>query len=1044
MSKQTKKIFLNACLLMCLFGSPFSNMELFATSTYVRSTDQKREVRGIVKDSNGEPLIGVSIIAKENPSIGAVTDLDGVFVLSLPTSCKTLKVSYIGYKDVEVPVKEGKMLNIILSEDTQQLEEVQVIAYGTQKKVTVTGALSSIGGEELVKTPVASMGNALSGKMPGLTSVQFSGQPGGDDPTLLVRGIGTLGSGTAPLVLVDGVEREFFQLDPNEVEDITVLKDASATAVFGVRGANGVILVTTKRGEKGKAKVSFSTSVGVQLPTRIVDFVNSYQYATYYNEAQMNDGVKPENVRFSPAIVQAFKDHSQPLLYPDMDWMDYLLNDAAFQSQHNVNVSGGTDRVTYFVSAGLFTQNGIFKTFDTDYDFNFKYKRYNYRANLDFKVTNTTNLSVNVGGRVEDRNRPICTEMGDDTQLFRALYWATPFSGAGIVDGKWIKSNPEYIPGTDNENSDDALSVYYGAGYTVAVNNVLNTDITLNQKLDFVTKGLSFKIKGAYNSAYYHTKKRTHVIPYYTPLEDSEGNIVFRKSGPDGELGYSESRDADRNWYAEASLNYKRKFREHNVSALLLYNQSKKYYPSQYPDIPTGYVGLVGRVTYDYATRYMADFNIGYNGSENFAPDKRYGVFPALSLGWIVSEEKFMKKLPFISYLKLRASYGVVGNDKIGGNRFLYLPDSYVFGGGGYYFGTNVNTNQPGAYEGRLGNSSVTWEKAYKQNYGMDLYFLDSRLKINFDYFYDHRKDILITRNTFPGFIGLTLPAVNYGIVDNKGFEVSVGWNDKIGDSFKYWVNANLSHAKNKIVEMDEVKRNEDYLYRTGRSVGQPFAYKFWGFYDDTANERYKAQYGMDIAAHSCDLKPGDCVYVDVNRDGVIDEDDQQPLGFTNYPEYSGGVTLGFSWKNFTFSMLWNYAWNTSRVLAETFRKPLGDTNTRSILLDHYLNRWTPENASEAKYPRASFASAKNNYGVNSDLWIVDASYIRLKNIEISYRFQGAWMEKCGIKQLNLFANGYNLLTFDQLKIADPESPTGNRPEYPLMRVFNLGLKVGF
>lgn len=440
----------------------------------------------------------------------------------------------------------------------------------------------------------------------------------------------------------------------------------------------------------------------------------------------------------------------------------------------------------------------------------------------------------------------------------------------------------------------------------------------------------------------------------------------------------------------------------------------------------------------------MADFNIGYNGSENFAPDKRYGVFPALSLGWIVSEEKFMKKLPFISYLKLRASYGVVGNDKIGGNRFLYLPDSYVFGGGGYYFGTSVNTNQPGAYEGRLGNSSVTWEKAYKQNYGMDLHFLDSRLKINFDYFYDHRKDILITRNTFPGFIGLTLPAVNYGIVDNKGFEVSVGWNDKIGDSFKYWVNANLSHAKNKIVEMDEVKRNEDYLYRTGRSVGQPFAYKFWGFYDDTANERYKAQYGMDIAAHSCDLKPGDCVYVDVNRDGVIDEDDQQPLGFTNYPEYSGGVTLGFSWKNFTFSMLWNYAWNTSRVLAETFRQPLGGTNTRSILLDHYLNRWTPENASEAKYPRASFASAKNNYGVNSDLWIVDASYVRLKNIEISYRFQGAWMEKCGIKQLNLFANGYNLLTFDQLKIADPESPTGNRPEYPLMRVFNLGLKVGF
>lgn len=270
--------------------------------------------------------------------------------------------------------------------------------------------------------------------------------------------------------------------------------------------------------------------------------------------------------------------------------------------------------------------------------------------------------------------------------------------------------------------------------------------------------------------------------------------MVFRKSGPNSELGYEETRDADRNWYAEASLNYKRKFKKHNVSALLLYNQSKNYYPEQYPDIPTGYVGLVGRVTYDYATRYLVDFNIGYNGSENFAPGKRYGVFPAVSLGWIVSEEKFMKKnLPFISYLKLRGSYGVVGNDKIGNNRFLYLPDSYAFGGGGYFFGTNVNKNQPGVYEGRIGNKGVTWEKAYKQNYGIDIYFLDSRLKLNFDYFYDHREDILITRNNMPGFLGMTLPAVNYGVVDNKGFEVSVGWNDKIGDNFKYWVNANLS-----------------------------------------------------------------------------------------------------------------------------------------------------------------------------------------------------------------------------------------------------------
>lgn len=1039
MIKHWRNLAIGTSLILSLNMSVFSIQA--STMDNLKEVSERIVLKGVVKDATGETLIGVNVVAKENPSIGTITDFNGCFQLSVPKDVKTLLFSYIGYKDTEVVIGKKSEFNIILNDDSQQLEEVQIIAYGTQKKVTVTGAISSMNNEELLKTPVASMGNALSGKMPGLSSVQYSGQPGGDDPTLLVRGIGTLGSGTAPLVLVDGVERSFFQLDPNEVEDITVLKDASATAVFGVRGANGVILVTTKRGQSGDAKVSVSTSVGVQLPTRIVDFVNSYQYATYYNEAQLNDGVNPENVRFSPEIVQAFKDHSQPLIYPDMDWMDYILNDAAFQSQHNVSVSGGTDKIKYFVSAGLFTQDGLFKTFDSGYNFNFGYKRYNYRSNLDFKLTNTTDLSVNIGGRVEDKNRPI--SQSQDAELFRIIYWATPFSGSGIVDGKWVKSNPDYIPGTDNINSEDALNAYYGRGYTTSVSNVLNTDFKLTQNLSFITKGLSFTVKGAYNSAYYHYKTRGYQRPYYTPLLDENGEVVFRKSGPDSELSYSESRNADRNWYAEASLNYKRKFGKHDISVLALYNQSKKYYPSTYPDIPTGYVGLVGRLTYNYATKYLVDFNIGYNGSENFAPDKRYGIFPALSLGWIVSEEKFFKdNLKFISYLKLRGSYGVVGNDKIGGSRFLYLPDSYVFGGG-YNLGTNVNWNQPGAYEGKIGNSGVTWEKAYKQNYGFDIFFLDSRLKVNFDYFYDHRKDILITRNTMPGFLGMSLPAVNYGVVDNKGYEISVGWNDKIGDDFKYNINANLSHARNKIIEMDEVKRNEEYLYRTGLPVGQPFAYKFWGFYDENANEKYKQQYGTDIATHFVDLQPGDCVYVDLNKDGVIDEDDLQPSGYTNNPEYTGGITLGFSWKNFDFSMMWNYSWNVSRILGETFKQPLGDTNTRNILYDHYVNRWTPENAENAKYPRASFLSKKNNYS-NSDLWIVDASYLRLKNVEVSYRFNFPLMKKMGINQLRLFANGYNLLTFDKLKISDPESPTGNMPGYPLMRVFNLGLKVGF
>lgn len=1027
-------------LLFILFSSYGIDYAICDTS-FMYEQDEKKTLVGVVKDSNGEALIGVNIRVKDFPQIGTITDFDGNFSLELPESAKSLLISFIGYENQEIEIKNKTSLNIILNESSEMLDEVQVIAYGTQKKVTVTGALSSVNSDEILKSPVASMGNALSGKMTGLSTIQYSGEPGADDPTILVRGVGTINGNSSPLILVDGVERSFFQIDPNEVENVTVLKDASATAVYGVRGANGVILVTTKRGEKGKAKVSVSTSVGVQMPTRLVDLANSYQYATYYNEAQLNDGLSPESVRFSPEIVQAFKDHSNPIVYPDVDWMDYLLKDASFQSQHNVNISGGTDRVKYFVSAGLLMQNGIFESFDDTYNSNFKYKRFNYRSNLDFEVTKTTSLALNIGGRVEDRNLPE-TVYGVD-QLFRAIHRTTPFNGAGIIDGKWIKSNPDYIPGLDNGYSEDGLDAIYGRGYSTNVKNILETDIALNQKLDFITRGLSIRLKGSYNSSFTHSKVRSKSTPYYIPVKGGEDNLLFRKIGSEADFSYNESETTGRNWYAELALDYKRKFGKHNVSALLLYNQSKKYYPATYPDIPTGYVGLVGRITYDYATRYLVDFNIGYNGSENFAPDKRYGTFPAISLGWIISEEKFMKKQDIIDYLKIRASYGVVGNDKIGGDRFLYLPGKYNFENLGNYFGTTSGTKQPGALEGSLGNGNVTWEKAYKQNYGFDVNFFGGKLKINFDYFKDHRKDILLSRNNVPAFVAMDLPQVNYGVVDNKGYEISVGWSDKFSNNIRYWVNANLSHARSKIIEQDEVKRNEDYLYRTGHPVGQPFAYKFWGFYDETANERYKAEYGTDIAEHSISLRDGDCVYVDVNKDGVINDDDQLPLGYTNNPEYTGGVTLGFSYKNFSFSMLWNYSWNVCRSLGDIYRQPFGSTNSFNMLVSQFENRWTQETASTATLPRPTFTGVKNNYA-DSDLWLADASYVRLKNIEISYAFKSSFLSKLKVKQLRLYLNGYNLLTFDKLKISDPELKTGGTPTYPLMRVFNVGLKLDF
>ena len=656
----------------------------------VQLIHQQQTIKGIVVDASGEPVIGANVVV-EGTTMGTITDFEGTFSISVPKNGK-IKISFIGYKDQVLTPQSGKNLRVVLEDDSQMLGEVQVVAYGAQKKVSITGAISSMKGEDLLKTPAASMSNVLSGQITGISSVQYSGEPGADEADLYVRGIATWNN-AKPLIQVDGVEREFSQIDPNEVESITVLKDASATAVFGVRGANGVILITTKRGAEGKAKISFSTSAGVNLRTKQLEFANSYQYASYYNDLQVNDGGVPT---FTEEQLIKFRDHTDPILYPDINWIDYCMNKAAFQSQHNVNISGGTDRMRYFVSAGMFTQDGMFKQLAASDNFNFNYKRYNYRANLDFDATKTTLISVNIGGRIETKRTP---ESGEDqNQLFRKLYWAVPFAGAGIVDGKRVVSNADYLPFTGS----DGLNSYYGKGFRSTTTNVLNVDLVLDQKLDFITKGLSFKLKGSYNTSYWTQKIASSSMAVYTPVLHDDGSIGYRKSGSDSQLSYSRNSNGEgksRDWYMEAALNYSRKFGDHNVTGLVLYNQSKRYYPGgTYDDIPSAYVGFVGRATYDYKTRYMAEFNVGYNGSENFAPGKRYGLFPAGSIGWIVSEESFFKPLKkVINYFKVRASVGMVGNDNNGNNRFLYLPDAYILNDDGYFFGTNAGNKKPGA-----------------------------------------------------------------------------------------------------------------------------------------------------------------------------------------------------------------------------------------------------------------------------------------------------------------------------------------------------------
>ncbi len=729
----------------------------------VQLIHQQQTIKGIVVDASGEPVIGANVVV-EGTTMGTITDFEGTFSISVPKNGK-IKISFIGYKDQVLTPQSGKNLRVVLEDDSQMLGEVQVVAYGAQKKVSITGAISSMKGEDLLKTPAASMSNVLSGQITGISSVQYSGEPGADEADLYVRGIATWNN-AKPLIQVDGVEREFSQIDPNEVESITVLKDASATAVFGVRGANGVILITTKRGAEGKAKISFSTSAGVNLRTKQLEFANSYQYASYYNDLQVNDGGVPT---FTEEQLIKFRDHTDPILYPDINWIDYCMNKAAFQSQHNVNISGGTDRMRYFVSAGMFTQDGMFKQLAASDNFNFNYKRYNYRANLDFDATKTTLISVNIGGRIETKRTP---ESGEDqNQLFRKLYWAVPFAGAGIVDGKRVVSNADYLPFTGS----DGLNSYYGKGFRSTTTNVLNVDLVLDQKLDFITKGLSFKLKGSYNTSYWTQKIASSSMAVYTPVLHDDGSIGYRKSGSDSQLSYSRNSNGEgksRDWYMEAALNYSRKFGDHNVTGLVLYNQSKRYYPGgTYDDIPSAYVGFVGRATYDYKTRYMAEFNVGYNGSENFAPGKRYGLFPAGSIGWIVSEESFFKPLKkVINYFKVRASVGMVGNDNNGNNRFLYLPDAYILNDDGYFFGTNAGNKKPGAYEASKSNADVTWEKSVKQNYGIDFSILNEKLNISLDYFKENRRDILSSPDYMPGILGMVLPIMNVGKTENKGY----------------------------------------------------------------------------------------------------------------------------------------------------------------------------------------------------------------------------------------------------------------------------------
>ena len=1104
--KFVKGKFLSMTVIFAASFSPLIGVQsAFAAPTELQQSDV---ITGQVVDDTGETVIGATVVVVGgNATQGAVTDFDGNFQIKCKAGQK-LQISYVGYQTQVVEAKNG--MKVTLKSDAIALQSVEVVAYGVQKKVTVTGALSSVKSEELTRTPVSSVNNVLAGQLSGVTTVQTSGEPGSDAAQIFVRGQGTWAD-SSPLIQVDGVEREMWDIDPNEIESVTVLKDASATAVFGVRGANGVVLITTKRGSEGKAKISFNASFSALTPTEMIKQTSSYEYATFHNAMRRNDGMDPI---FSQSVLDMFQSGADPIRFPSMKWTDYLMKDVTLQQQHNVNISGGNQKVKYFISAGMFTQDGIFEEFDRPYDYGYQYQRFNYRTNLDINVTKTTQVSFNISGKIDESCKPHTGQSSD--QMIREMYWASPFSSAGMVDGRYIVTST-----AESDNYvDDILKPQ---GETVGVlpietntpmayamnqpgayhynNNKLQMDLVLDQKLDFITKGLSLKLKGSYNSSYQVRKEITNSQATYTPVYhkfvqtdeagnpiqtgtmntvDKDGNPItipvyawgertdYRLSSDNTDPVYSNSSPSKgRNWYAEGSLNYNRSFGLHTITALALYNQSKDYYiGGNYSDIPRTYVGLVARVTYDWNNRYMAEFNFGYNGSENFAPGRRFGSFPAGSVGWVVSDEAFFKPLKkVVSFLKLRASWGLVGNDKIGGNRFMYMADPYIVNqtntfdrftytsvnepAFAYIFGIENGTATKGAYESAKNNPEVSWEKAFKQDYGFDMNFFDDRLRTVFDYYKEHRTNILAQDWTIPGFLGFNPPYTNFGIVDSHGWEASINWQDKVGNDLRYSVKLNLSYNQNEIIEDRQAPQENDYMYTAGHRIGSRLQYKFWKYYYEGAEADYEKEFGSPFPTQLVSkLYPGDAVFVDLDKDGDIDGNDMsRDYGYTDDPQYIAGLNLALYYKSFSFSAQFTGAWNVSRVLGDVFRRPFQNrstVNNGGLLQYHLNNTWTVDNPSQgAEYPRATWANADQNYA-GSTLYEKDAKYLRLKTIQVAYDFKFPFMKKLGLNQLQLALSAYNLFTLTPYKFGDPEARASTTPSYPLQRTYTASLKLGF
>ena len=1075
----------NICLVAVsctlLAGIPLQGVAQTGRTAKVQTTqNHKITVSGTVLDkTTNDPLIGVSVVVKGVANAGTITDMDGKFTLKLPYAEAPLVFSYLGYQPQEIVPGAKKELTVLLQEDTKALQEVVVVGYTKQRKETMIGSVATITTKDLTQSPTANINNALAGRLPGLIVNQYAGgEPGVDQSELFIRGKATYGNQSA-IVFVDGIERDMSYLAPDEIETFTILKDASATAAYGIRGANGVIVITTKRGKAAeKATVNLKASIGINQPIGFPEYLGSADYATLYNEARLNDAkmtgadISSLNL-FSQQAIDNFRrakgDNSDGLGY-DWDYYDFAFK-PGLQEDVSLSIRGGTDKVRYYVLANYFSQGGNYKYSNAgEYDSQTKFTRYNFRSNIDININRYLSTRLDLGARITDRNAPGTTA----GRLMTICATQPPYlpilveENAHPQNEEYIQQNPRGMLYGDNIYRYNLLGELSRTGYLNEKNTYLNGSFAMNLDMEFLTKGLKAEVMFSYDASegrWINRKLDTYKdgyreYPKYATFMPIEGSDAYMAGGHytgayktgnkydiDQTIGNGFSHNAsDGRTYIQARLDYNRLFsNRHEVTAMLLANRGNRTVNNE---LAYHSQGITGRFAYYYNQKYLMEFNFGYNGSENFTPGKRYGFFPAGSIGWVVSEEEFMKKASWIDFLKVRASYGLVGSDNVS-SRFPYL--AFYGSGSGYDFGNNFGTNVGGTSEGNLANANLTWEKARKLNVGIDFTTLNQRLALTIDAFYEYRFDIITDMNSdgimgYPDIVGKDAALQNLGEVSNRGVDIELSWNDKIGKDFRYYIRPNLTFSRNRLEYKAEVARKNSWRKETGKRLYENFVYVFDHFVADQEEADRLNKIGYQPWGQ---LIPGDVVYKDLDRNGVIDDEDRTAMGNPRSPELMFGIPFGFQYKNFDFSVLLQGATKSSILLngAAVFDFPQFEQDKIGRVKKMHLDRWTPETAATAKYPALHYGTHDNNKNGNSSLFLYDASYLRLKNVEIGYNVSPKLLRKFHVQQARIYVQGLNLLTFDKLGDVDidPETKSGDGASwYPIQKVFNFGIDITF